>query len=129
MSPTPNKAAVQNQSEAFRERLKAAGAPTQAASKRKRLTKYDRFVKWKADEGVQRTCRAVVDTEGVFEFGGRRYQINLDAAPQYKGSVLPTDDVIYDMDYIIVGETSDKTLKFCDPLCSNIDPIHIRRLL
>ena len=128
MSPTPNKAAVQNQSEAFRERVKA-GASAGTAPKKKQLTKLDRFLKWKEDEGVERTYRAVVDTEGVFEVGGRRYQINLDAAPQYRGWELPTDDVIYNLDYIVVGETSDKTLKFCDPLCANIDPIHIRRLL
>ena len=98
-----------------------------AASGSKRQTpRYDRLQRWKKDEGVERTERAVLDTEGNFFYRGRKYQVNLDAVPALQGRKLKNGDVLYEYDYLIIGETGDGTLKFCDPTLKGIDPVHIR---
>lgn len=119
---------ARDQKAAFEEYMSAVDERVEQKYKRKpkrnktiRTSVSDRYTA--AKKNCSRPIeRAVVNTDGQFQFDGKTYQIDMEHVKQYAPKQISEDEVLYDMDCVMCARNLDGTIQIYDQDYYPIDP-------
>ena len=88
-----------------------SGDKKKSKPRQKQETRFDRIQNARKEYGKLKTTRAIVDTDNIFMFCGKRYKISY---TKYQPEKTKVGDY-YELDYVICAQTPGGGLLFFDP--------------